>query len=278
MDPILYFEKFYRIQDHVLHLINAQTTDFYLTGGTALSRGYLHHRFSDDLDLFVNDDDRLRHLGKGSHRSASSRREPKCESTAARRTVCSADGDRRRSAIADRDGERCSRSHRRDHHSQCSRPIGQRRNILDNKVTGAIDRNEPKDLADIWGLCCKMSLPLKPAIHDASSKAAGIFPADLARVLCSAKAEDWQVVQWIDPPPVFIAPNAKLMSASVNTSGSTFEAASPAALFQTHIVTGLAALQTQYAVSRDGRFLINTQVDESNTTPITLILNWKPKP
>jgi len=43
-------------------------------------------------------------------------------------------------------------------------------------------------------------------------------------------------------------------------------------------VTGFAALQTQYAVSRDGRFLINTQVDESNTTPVTLILNWKPKP
>ena len=121
-----------------------------------------------------------------------------------------------------------------------------------------------------------MSLPLRPAIHDASSKAAGIFPADLARVLCS-KAEDWPVVQWIDPPPVFIAPNAKLMSASVNTSGSTL-AASPAALFQTRIVTGFAALQTQYAVSRDGRFLINTQVDESNTTPVTLILNWKPKP
>ena len=33
MDPILYFEKFYRIQDRVLHLINAQTTDFYLTAG-----------------------------------------------------------------------------------------------------------------------------------------------------------------------------------------------------------------------------------------------------
>jgi len=75
-------------------------------------------------------------------------------------------------------------------------------NILANKVTAAIDRNEPKDLADIWGLCCKMSLPLKPAIHDASSKAAGIFPADLARVLCTVKAEDWQVVQWIDPPSV----------------------------------------------------------------------------
>src|SRR5207247_5934950 len=228
MDPSFYFEKFYRVQDHVLHLINALTTDFYLTGGTALSRGYLHHRFSDDLDLFVN-------------------------------------SDRRRSAIADRDGERCS-----PHigeiitHNVLDRSDSAE-NILANKVTAAIDRNEPKDLADIWGLCCKMSLPLKPAIHDASSKAAGIFPADLARVLCSAKAEGWQVVQWIDPPPVFLAPNAKLMSASVNTSGSTFAAASPAALFLPHIVTGgLAALQTQYAVSRDGRFLINTQVDESN--------------
>jgi predicted nucleotidyltransferase component of viral defense system len=28
--------------------------DFYLTGGTALSRAYLNHRYSDDLDFFVN--------------------------------------------------------------------------------------------------------------------------------------------------------------------------------------------------------------------------------
>ncbi len=31
---------------------------FYLTGGTALSRFYFHHRFSDDLDLFVNADEK----------------------------------------------------------------------------------------------------------------------------------------------------------------------------------------------------------------------------
>ena len=29
---------------------------FYLTGGTALSRYYFNHRFSADLDLFVNND------------------------------------------------------------------------------------------------------------------------------------------------------------------------------------------------------------------------------
>lgn len=31
-------------------------THFYLTGGTALSRYYLNHRYSDDLDLFLNRD------------------------------------------------------------------------------------------------------------------------------------------------------------------------------------------------------------------------------
>src|SRR5712691_238212 len=47
------------MQDKALGRIASIETEFYLTGGTAASRGYLHHRFSDDLDLFVNDDDRF---------------------------------------------------------------------------------------------------------------------------------------------------------------------------------------------------------------------------
>ncbi len=35
---------------------------------------------------------------------------------------------------------------------------------------------------------------------------------------------------------------------------------------------------TNYTVSADGRFLINEPAKASTTTPITLILNWKPKP
>jgi predicted nucleotidyltransferase component of viral defense system len=34
-------------------------TDFYLAGGTAVSRAYLHHCVSDDLDLFVKSDSRF---------------------------------------------------------------------------------------------------------------------------------------------------------------------------------------------------------------------------
>ncbi|NJM94168.1 MAG: nucleotidyl transferase AbiEii/AbiGii toxin family protein [Cytophagales bacterium] len=44
----------YPLQDKVLTLVAEANSAFYLTGGTALSRGYLHHRFSDDLDFFVN--------------------------------------------------------------------------------------------------------------------------------------------------------------------------------------------------------------------------------
>jgi hypothetical protein len=37
--------------------------------------------------------------------------------------------------------------------------------------------------------------------------------------------------------------------------------------------------QIQYAVSRDGqRFLMNTRIEDVATSPITVILNWKPKP
>lgn len=54
MNKDFYFTELYPLQDQVLHLITQAQTGFYLTGGTALSRGYLQHRFSDDLDLFTN--------------------------------------------------------------------------------------------------------------------------------------------------------------------------------------------------------------------------------
>ena len=40
-------------------------------------------------------------------------------------------------------------------------------NILANKVTALLDREEPKDLADIWGFCCQMNLSLRDAITHA---------------------------------------------------------------------------------------------------------------
>jgi Tol biopolymer transport system component len=75
----------------------------------------------------------------------------------------------------------------------------------------------------------------------------------------------------------FLAPDAKLMAVPVRASASTFDAGSPAALFQTRTVGGgIADLTAQYAVSRDGRFLFNVPDDTSTAAPITVVLNWTP--
>ena len=49
-----YYNRLYAFQDEIMKIIHRQGVDFYLTGGTALSRRYLNHRYSDDLDFFIN--------------------------------------------------------------------------------------------------------------------------------------------------------------------------------------------------------------------------------
>jgi eukaryotic-like serine/threonine-protein kinase len=75
----------------------------------------------------------------------------------------------------------------------------------------------------------------------------------------------------------FVAPDSQLMAASITAAGATFSAGTPVPLFPVMLPPGLGANNQQYAVSRDGRFLINQPVETSNTAPITLILNWSPE-
>jgi Tol biopolymer transport system component len=72
----------------------------------------------------------------------------------------------------------------------------------------------------------------------------------------------------------FVAPDGKIMAVPVAVKGSEFSAGNPSALF----FAGLPAqvFKGQYAVTPDGRFLVNGLMDEGSTLPITLILNWKP--
>jgi hypothetical protein len=74
----------------------------------------------------------------------------------------------------------------------------------------------------------------------------------------------------------FIAPDGKLMAASVTVS-ETFAAGTPVSLFSASLAAGGEIRKQEYAVSRDGRFLINQPVETSTTPPITLILNWHPE-
>src|SRR2546427_2667023 len=64
----------------------------------------------------------------------------------------------------------------------------------------------------------------------------------------------------------FIAPDGKLMATSVTASGAQFSAATPQPLFSTRLLAtgGAGANKQQYAVSRDGRFLLNEAMESSS--------------
>ena len=63
-----YHQKLYPFQDDIFKILSDFWKEgFYLTGGTALSRFYYRHRYSDDLDFFFDghtyDDSRFKVLG-----------------------------------------------------------------------------------------------------------------------------------------------------------------------------------------------------------------------
>ena len=79
----------------------------------------------------------------------------------------------------------------------------------------------------------------------------------------------------------YIALDGRLMAMPIrmDSSAPSVEPGTPVALFRPRIASGatLQGFKQQYAVSSDGqRFLVNSLTEEATTSPITLILNWKP--
>lgn len=203
MNNLTYFvESLYPLQDRVLGLIHLLDMGLYLSGVNAASRGYLNHRFSDDIDLFADDDSSfvlwaekviqaLSMAGMGELKVGLR------EQRFYRLTLIHEDVELKIEIINDVP----NRAGVIQDHPVLGR-LDSAENILANKITALLDREEPKDLADIWGFCHLMDLCLDEAIAGVQGKAIGVFPADLARLLCSATKADWEVVRWLHAPKV----------------------------------------------------------------------------
>ena len=76
----------------------------------------------------------------------------------------------------------------------------------------------------------------------------------------------------------YLSLDGKMMAAPV-VSGTNFDSGTPVALFQTAPREPVSVMDMfVYDVSRDGqRFLVNTQVKQADTQPMTVILNWTAK-
>ena len=175
--PAEYYNNvLYPLQDKVIPAF--KDTPFYLTGGTALSRGYYNHRYSDDLDYFVNDHAEFRRIAE-------------IQVVKLQKIFNDAETDYR--------GEHFYRIfvHQErlkielindvpSHIGQVANHpvlgiIDSKENILANKLTAIVDRTLPKDIVDIYFLL-KDGLSIKKALTDAKSKAAGISPLLIARI------------------------------------------------------------------------------------------------
>ncbi len=202
-----YLTKLYPFQDQALRLITDLGTEFYLTGGTALSRGYLNHRFSDDLDFFVN---------RASARAADPQFARWCDIIASalgqsslwQTQVTLRQDYFMRIILTSADDVALKIEFVNDVPSHIGdvrlHPVLGRldspENMFVNKLTALRDREEPRDLADVWALEKRFGFSIEEAISDAKTKAAGAYHAALSRRLCTATRADWEAVRWIEAP------------------------------------------------------------------------------
>jgi serine/threonine protein kinase/Tol biopolymer transport system component len=113
------------------------------------------------------------------------------------------------------------------------------------------------------------------------------FGGDAASGAAANAAAQWQVSTAGGVHPrwrrdgrelYYLGPPSEMMAAPITVTGATLTPGTPVALFHTRVLGGgTDTLQgRQYDVTRDGRFLINTVLDDPSA-PITLLQNWKPE-
>lgn len=199
-----YYKELYVIQDDVFKIMEAY--DFYLTGGTALSRFYLHHRYSDDLDFFVHKKPNFLDGMKEiiAKLKAKFNLETKVLVKDFAQVFIHTD------AFHKKYKEQFPAKLKIDFVNELEIPrfgefkkfevfsrIDNTRNMLSNKLT-AITRLEPKDVADIWFICKNLSFKWDEIIYEAEQKEA-IEELMVFDLLKTFPPNMFNQIRWISP-------------------------------------------------------------------------------
>lgn len=202
-----YEEKLYPLQNGVLNIVNNAKTPFFLTGGTALSRYYLGHRYSDDLDFFVVQNTEYSQLVNMLLKDFFA-------------------AEKQGHFIVDRGSISKSEAHTLLFIAQPSTEtelkiefvndiavhygdilnvatlgrIDSLQNILSNKLS-ALFRSEPKDVADIYAIAMQQKeLDWRKIVTEAKSKEVGADPEILYDILRSFPLEQLDRIKWVQQP------------------------------------------------------------------------------
>lgn len=195
MQEKYYLNKIYPLQDEVLRAIQDLNVDFYLTGGTVLSRCYLKHRYSDDLDFFVNDHPEFKPQCK--RVISLFKQSPwKCEVTTASDTFVRVMLERDRIPLKIDFVNDVSFHYGNFELSQIYHRIDNWRNILSNKLC-ALSRLESKDIADILFIAKRYSFNWEDIFKEAREKDLWVEPLEICKIIKEAPAESFQTIKWI---------------------------------------------------------------------------------
>ena len=198
-----YEENLYPLQNGVLRAVGNCKTRFYLTGGTALSRAYYRHRYSDDLDFFVNKDPdydeqvdilfaKLKEEGFFWDISEDFVKAPDFRSIKVKW--------KKSDAVLKLDFVNDSTPHFGDF---CSADFFDRidpvRNILSNKL-GAVFRFAGKDVADIREIALHETVNWAEIINEARQKEAGLELVYISEILTSMPQSEFETIAWTKKP------------------------------------------------------------------------------
>ena len=198
MQEKYYLNRLYPLQDKVFAIINKLNTEFYLTGGTALSRIYMDHRYSDDLDFFVNNSKDYRSQVESIYKAI--RKEFKnnveigiTDSTFNRFFINNKNCNLKIDFVND------IAFHYGDFTSSVIfSKVDNIENILSNKL-GALSRNEAKDVADILLISMNYKFNWKEIVNASKKKDLWVNPLDVASMLDSFPVQLLNNINWTKP-------------------------------------------------------------------------------
>ena len=166
-------------------------------------------------------------------------------------------------------------------------------------------RSDPQTGADLWALPLFGERKPFPLVQTSFDEGAGQVSPD-GRWLAYESNERGRVEIYVRPFPTgsglwqlsaaggteprwnpngkelfYLAPDGRLMAVTLDVGARTaLRPSAPLPLFLTHLASGAGISSAtglskpQYAVARDGRFLMNVALNEATAPPITVILSW----
>lgn len=187
-----YENSLYPLQDEILSILNL-SSKFYLTGGTALSRFYFDHRYSEDLDFFsIEEIKEFKKVIEGVLKSLPNTIswEGQTFSESFARIILMKNRVSLKVDFVNEVSFRWGEIKKFDRFNYVDNEV----NILANKIS-SLERYEVKDIVDIWVVARNRSFFWKEVVAIAEKKAV-VSPIQISKIIKTMPEQELTMIKW----------------------------------------------------------------------------------